>query len=118
MTPDELLTGYPPDVGDTVTALRRLVREHMPEATERVHPGWRGIGYHHPDAGYVCGVFPRDDHARLLFEHGRELADPDGLLGDGGSQTRWMVIAGAAALTPPVRDGIGELIAEAVALRS
>jgi hypothetical protein len=57
-----------------------------PELEERVYRGWRGLGYRHPDAGYVCGVFPRADGVSLLFERGAELDEP--VLTGEGTQTR------------------------------
>lgn len=72
--------------------LRALVRTTVPEAEERAYPGWHGIGYRHPEAGYLCGIFPSDDEVRLLFEHGVLLPDPDGLLEGDGTQTRHVAL--------------------------
>ena len=86
--------------------LRRIVRGAAPDATEHGYPGWRGIAYRHPVAGYICGIFPQKDNVRLLFEYGQHLPDPAGLLSGGGSQTKWM----------PVRE-IGAIVeADVVAL--
>lgn len=90
MTPEALLTAYPEPVAALADRLRALVRETIPGATERVYPGWRAIGYRDAQAGYFAGVFPRATSVRLLFEHGRALADPDALFTGGGSQTRWI----------------------------
>lgn len=66
------------------------MRSVCPEASERVYPGWHGLGFHNPDVGFFCGVFPLADSVRLLFEHGALLDDHDGLLTGGGSQTRYV----------------------------
>jgi hypothetical protein len=55
-----------------------------PDLAERIYRGWDGIGFHHPDAGYVCALFPRADGLLLWFEHGGALEDPArALVGDG-----------------------------------
>jgi hypothetical protein len=58
----------------------------------RVYRGWQGIGFRHPEAGYVCGVFPRGDWVMLLFEYGASMADPEGVLLGEGAQTRFLRI--------------------------
>jgi hypothetical protein len=63
-----------------------------PDLSERLYPGWRGVGYRHPEAGYVCGLFPQPDgELRLLFEHGATIADPEGVLEGPGTQTRYII---------------------------
>jgi hypothetical protein len=59
VTPDELLDDHTPAVRALAQRLRRLVRSVCPEASERVYPGWHGLGFHHPDVGYFCGISPR-----------------------------------------------------------
>lgn len=67
---------------------RRAVVDADPDLTERVYRGWRGVGFRHPDAGYVCAIHPRGDRVDLLFEHGASLPDPEGVLEGSGTQTR------------------------------
>ena len=55
----------------------------MPEAVERVRPGWRLIGYDVPvrrRTAYFAYVAPENEHVHLGFEHGVLLRDVDGLL--------------------------------------
>ena len=68
--------------------LRRLVRETVPDAEERAYTGWHALGYRTREAGYFAGIFPRDDHCDLLFEHGASLLDADAVLEGEGTQTR------------------------------
>ncbi|MCY4438506.1 MAG: DUF1801 domain-containing protein [Chloroflexi bacterium] len=68
--------------------LRSLVRETVPDATEIAYPGWHGPGFRHPKWGCFCGMFPREDSVRLLFENGATILDPDGTLEGCGNQTR------------------------------
>jgi hypothetical protein len=64
-----------------------------PDLSERLYPGWRGVGYRHPEAGYICGIFPQPDgEVRLLFEHGAAMPDPERLLEGAGTQTRYLVV--------------------------
>ena len=86
--------------------------EAAPEATEHGYPGWHGIAYRHPVAGYICGIFPQKDHVRLLFEHGQQLPDPAGMLTAGGTQTKWMSLSEIDAI---VEAPIAELVESAVA---
>ncbi len=49
-----------PALADLALWARALVLEAEPALTERMQRGWGGVGFHHPDAGYVCGLFPRE----------------------------------------------------------
>lgn len=95
--------------------LRQTVKTASPEATEHGYPGWRGIGYRHPAAGYFCGIFPQRDHVRLLFEYGRQLPDPSGLLTGSGSQSRWVLLREIDAI---VEEQITALIEASIAFGS
>jgi hypothetical protein len=99
LTADELLARHDAGIVDLAGQLRALLRSVMPDAEERVHAGWHALGYRHPDAGYVCGIFPFDAHVRLLFEHGVRLPDPDGLLeGAPLRQVRYVTLLPGAPL--------------------
>jgi hypothetical protein len=106
-TPEDILAPFPAEVRDLAGALRALVRETVPAVTERAYPGWRGIGYRDAQSGYFCGVFPRREAVRLLFEQGAALADPEGLLTDGRKQVRWVELRPGR---PVPRDAIARLI--------
>ena len=71
---------------------RERVRRADPDLTERIYRGWKGVGFRHPEAGYVCAVFPRSEWVVLLFEHGASLLDPEGVLLGDGTQTRFLRI--------------------------
>lgn len=110
-TPEDFLDDYPERIRSTANALRTLIRDMLPAATERVYPGWKAIGYRDPEVGYLCGIFPRREHVRLLFEHGASLRDPDGLFDGGGAQTRFLTIPGPEAIP---EAGIRRLILAAL----
>ena len=55
----------------------------MPDAVERVRPGWRWVGYSLPDGRRVrnfAWIGPERKHIHLGFEHGTLMADPDRIL--------------------------------------
>lgn len=103
-----------PDVLELALWARALVLAAEPDLTERVYPGWDGIGFRHPEAGYVCAVFPQPDTVRLLFEHGVRLDDPAGVLEGDGAQTRHVTVAAADDALAPI---LAQLVRDAVAER-
>lgn len=115
--PDEvqqLLAGHPPAVARATLDLRDLLRTAYPELQERVRTGWHSINYRHPQAGFVCGLFPRDTGVTLVFERGTQLPDPDGLLRGTGRTVRSLEFL--AAPTPEETDVVAEFVHQAIAL--
>jgi len=93
--------------------LRKLIRETMPDAIESGHPTWHSIGYRHPKAGYVCGIFPHKDSVDLVFEFGILLSDPYNMLQGDGKQTRYIPITNVDEINVMA---VKQLIAEALSL--
>ena len=106
-----LLAEHTDQVAAVAGWLREVVLGALPDASERVYRGWHGFGYHHPEAGYVCAVFPRADEVLLAFERGVLLDDPAGLLEGDGRTVRWVRVT-----TPgePPADRLVQLIDAAV----
>jgi hypothetical protein len=81
--PELFLDAYPPGIREAGEQLRAIVRRAIPDAIERVRPGWRLIGYDVP-AGrrtrYFAFVAPEVEHVHLGFEYGAWMSDPDELL--------------------------------------
>jgi hypothetical protein len=81
--PELFLAGYPPGIQDVADRLCAVVRRAVPDAIERVRPGWRLIGYEVP-AGkrtrYFAFVAPEVGHVHLGFEYGVWMTDPEHLL--------------------------------------
>jgi hypothetical protein len=81
--PELFLEAYPPGIRRAADRLRAVVRRAVPDAIERVRPGWRLIGYEVPVARrskYFAYVAPEMEHVHLGFEYGVWMADPDNLL--------------------------------------
>lgn len=111
---DDLLEQHTPEVIDLSLRLREVIRAAMPDATEKVYLGWHGVGFHHPDAGYVCAIFPGEDHVRVGFEHGHLLPDAHELLVPGGSRVGYITVK---ELTQDLIVRLEELVDHAVYLR-
>jgi hypothetical protein len=111
---DDLLEQHTPEVIDLSLRLREVIRAAMPDATEKVYLGWHGIGFHHPDAGYVCAIFPGEDHVRVGFEHGHLLPDAHEIFDPGGSQVGYITVF---ELTADLVARLEELVDHAVHLR-
>jgi hypothetical protein len=96
--PDRFLEGYPRAAQETAAALRRIVREAVPDVIERVRVGWQLIGYDLPGRRYglyFAYVAPELSHVHLGFEYGAFMDDPLGLLRGSGvtKQVRWLTFA-------------------------
>lgn len=115
LTPDDILSGHSPQVRAIAEALRGIIHDTVEDMTERAYPGWHAVGFRHQRAGYVCGLFPFDDYVRFVFEHGRALSDPEGVLGGDGKQIRFIDIYDIGAI--PV-EPLQVLLFQAVALRA
>ena len=102
-----LLAEHTPDVVALTRILRATVRSALPWAVEKINPGWHALAYHDPEAGYVAGIFPGEESAKLGLEHGVDLPDPDGLLEGDGSQVRYVVVD---AWDPDLREPIIDML--------
>jgi hypothetical protein len=86
-----------PEQAELALWLRAVVRGAEPDLSERVYRGWDGVGFRHPDAGYVCAIYPKPDGVRLWFEHGAALRDPERLL-EGDGRGRFIALIDRAAV--------------------
>ena len=87
---EELLGNHGADIRALTRHLRDVILTARPELTERVYRGWHGLGFHHPDRGYIAAVFPGTDGVSIGFEHGADLPDPHGLLQGTGKRLRYL----------------------------
>ncbi len=96
--PEALLADFPPPHQATAQRLREVVTDAVPEAIERVRPGWRLIGYDLPVRGrgaFFAWIWPEPEHVHLGFPRGVDMDDPDGVLRGGGvtKLARWLTYA-------------------------
>jgi len=89
----EMAGDYPAEVGAIALKLANTILISHPELMPRALPGWRALSFHHPKAGYVCGVFLMVEKTSLVFEHGRLLSDPEGILEGQGARVRFVPFA-------------------------
>jgi hypothetical protein len=79
----DFLAFYPAPIARHAQRLRDLVKEAVPNAVERLRPGWRLIGYDLPitrHGTYFAWVWPEQEHVHVGWQVGTLMADPHGLL--------------------------------------
>ena len=113
--PDLFLEGYAADVRETANRLRAVVKEAVPDAIERVRPGWALIGYDLPirrHGVYFAWVWPELEHVHLGFPRGVLMDGPDHLMKGAGvtKAVRW--------LTYEVGGHVDEEVATALVLEA
>jgi len=91
---EAFLASYSPPIRDLAEHLRGVVNGAVPDAIERVRPGWRLIGYDLPvrRGVFFAWVWPELEHVHLGFPHGVLMDDPrHELKGDGiTKKARWL----------------------------
>ncbi len=90
----QLLKDSTPEVRALALAARDTIRQAVPRATEKVHPGWHIIAFHRGAGmpGQFCAVSPLKDRVNLYFMRGVDLPDPRGLLEGTGKGMRHIKI--------------------------
>ncbi len=112
---EAFIARYPRRMQQLILALRRIIRKSVPGVLEAVNSRQNLITYRVPDeAGtkshYFCHIAPFDDHLRLGFEHGAQLADPAHLLTGRGKRTRHILVSKSSDIPP---EEVGMMAAEA-----
>ncbi len=112
---EAFLAAYPEPIAELAEELRAVVLGAVPDAVERVRPGWRLIGYDAPVGRrkrYFCYIAPERQHIHLGFEHGAEMRDPERRLTGAGitRQVRWLTFQPG---DPVPRAAAGRLVLEA-----
>lgn len=102
---DTLLTGCDPAVRDRFLGLRETVLGLVPEADERIIPGWNQIAWGHR---HLFGSLqPGRNEVRLGFPHGVDLPDPHKLLEGTGRRSRYVRVP---AKGPIDETALGDLV--------
>ena len=92
---EALLADFPPSHTVIAERLRRVVLDAVPDAIERVRPGWRLIGYDIPikrRRAFFAWIWLQPEHVHLGFQRGVDMEDPDGILEGAGvtKLVRWL----------------------------
>jgi hypothetical protein len=92
---EALLADFSPAHAAIAERLRRVVLDAVPEAIERVRPGWRLIGYdlpHTRHGAFFAWIWPEPEHVHLGFPRGLLMDDPTGVLHGAGitKAARWL----------------------------
>jgi hypothetical protein len=118
--PEAFLSDFPDPIRRIGERLRVLVTDAVPDAIERVRPGWHLIGFDAPRSpaegrakpAYFAYIAPDRIHIHLGFEHGYLMRDPGHRLEGAGitRQVRWLTFT---AGDEPDAAAIGPLLVEA-----
>ena len=92
---EALLADFSPGHAVVAERLRQIVVDAVPEAIERVRPGWRLIGYDLPvgrHGTFFAWIWPEIEHIHLGFPRGRQMDDPSGVMRGNGitKAARWL----------------------------
>jgi len=104
---DTFLKGYSPQVREIAVKAREVILSVMPDATEKVYPGWKVIQY---GAGVdmksvFAAISPQRERVNLGLANGAGLPDPEGLLEGTGVGIRHVKLTSPeAAGAPAVRE--------------
>jgi hypothetical protein len=104
---DTFLKGYSPQVREIAVKAREVILSVMPNATEKVYPGWKVIQY---GAGadmksVFAAISPQRERVNLGLANGAGLPDPEGLLEGTGVGIRHVKLTSPeAAAAPAVRN--------------
>jgi len=120
LTPTLFLSRHSREVRALANALRRLVKQVVPEVNERVYPGWNILGCR-VRAGkrevYFAYISPHPEYVTIGFRYGAILADPAALLeNENLKQVRFVSIRRPAQIRRPALAALIREAAEAARL--
>src|SRR6185437_7162356 len=100
-TVDELFLTTFPAVRAILAALRRMVRDTLPDATDIFYHG--ALGYGRTASGFdrILYVMPQNGYANLGFFYGVDVPDPTDLLEGAGKRMRHIKIRSVLAAQNP-----------------
>ncbi|MGE5249622.1 MAG: DUF1801 domain-containing protein [Bacteroidota bacterium] len=112
---ESLLTTNSPEAQELARALRELVMKTLPDAREKIHPGWGVADYYpgEPQGRGALSIGPQKKYVNLYFMNGVDLPDPTGLLTGSGKRLRHVKIKTAEDLRNPA---LADLIRAAVSI--
>lgn len=95
---EKLLKPFAGEVRELSLELRQTIKYLLPQADEKVQPGWGKISFRCKAGKQFCAIGPHRSHVNLYFYEGSELEDPYGLLEGGGREMRHVRLQSAADL--------------------
>ncbi len=104
---DTFLKGYSPQVREIAVKAREVILSVLPDASEKVYPGWKVIQYATGSdmKSVFAAISPQRERVNLGLANGVDLNDPDGLLeGDGKAIRHLKLTSPEAAAAPAVRE--------------
>ncbi len=108
-----IVRSFPEPIQQLTSKLALTLLSVRPDLEAKARLGWGSVNYRHPAAGFICAIFPMEDHVSLVFEHGRQLSSP--LLEGDGKQVRFIKLVPGKVIP---EDDIAILLAEAIALKA
>jgi hypothetical protein len=100
---DTFLKGYSPQVREIAVKAREVILSVMPDAAEKVYPGWKVIQY--ATGADMKSVFaaisPQKERVNLGLANGAGLPDPEGLLEGTGVGIRHVKLTSPEAASAP-----------------
>lgn len=114
---DAFLADFPAPIRESAQRLRAIVARAVPDAIERLRPGWRLIGYEvrvKARSRYFAYVAPEPVHVHLGFEYGAWMGDPQQLLEGAHLGLRKVRYVTFRPRDPIPEASLTELIREAV----
>lgn len=108
-----IVRSFPEPIQQLTSKLALTLLSVRPDLEAKARLGWGSVNYRHPAAGFICAIFPMEDHVSLVFEHGRQLSSP--LLEGDGKQVRFIKLVPGNDIP---EDDIAILLAEAIALKA
>ena len=96
---EAILAGRSPAIAEVARKARALVLDVLPEAYEVVWAQQKNAGYGtgpKKQSEHFCWISPASAHVTFGFNHGAELADPNGLLEGTGKKFRHVKLAALA----------------------
>ena len=111
MPPEALLADYPPSHVELAQRLRSIVLDAVPDAIERVRPGWWLIGYDlriGRRTAMFAWVWLEPEHVHLGFPRGVHMDDPDGAMRGAGvtKLARWLTYEPGDAIDAERASGL------------
>lgn len=108
---DRFLSSYDSEIQAIARRTRVLVREMVPDAEEKLHLGWKNVGY--SCAKSFCAIAPHNAWVNLQFHDGAGLEDAASLLTGTGNRMRHVKLRSDADVE---QTALAELVRSAARL--